>query len=176
MSAMTTYTGKDFDPINPSADLLDIMDIAHALSMICRFNGHTKIFYSVAQHSIFCALEAIKRGLSKEIIIGCLLHDASEAYLSDIIRPIKKELDYYLEVEDRLQNLIWNHFIGRPLTCEEIDKIFEIDDLMLSLEFNQLMPISIDHEYKKLLNSVECKFKLPMEVEEEFINLYQKYY
>ena len=90
---------------------LDIKDIAHALSLICRGNGHVQHFYSVAQHSLACAKEAKVRGYRKEIILGCLLHDASEAYLSDVTRPIKKELTYYLEVEDVLQNSIWKYFI-----------------------------------------------------------------
>lgn len=78
--------------------------------------------------------------MSKEVIAGCLLHDGSEAYLSDVTRPVKKELGYYLEVEERLQDMIWKHFIGRPLTEAEKKEIFEIDDQMLSMEFHQLMP------------------------------------
>ena len=86
--SITTYTGLHFDPVEPDENLIKIKDIAHALSMICRANGHTKIFYSVAQHSIACAKEASQQGLSKELVLGCLLHDASEAYLSDVTRPI----------------------------------------------------------------------------------------
>ena len=111
MSFITTYTKKYFDPLNVDESLLDIKDIAHALSLICRGNGHVQYFYSVAQHSLACAKEAKTRGYSKEVILGCLLHDGSEVYLSDVTRPIKKELTYYLEVEDVLQNVIWKHFI-----------------------------------------------------------------
>ncbi len=116
MSFITTYTKKYFDPLNVDESLLDIKDIAHALSLICRGNGHVQYFYSVAQHSLACAKEAKARGYSKEVILGCLLHDGSEVYLSDVTRPIKKELTYYLEVEDVLQNVIWKHFIQRDLT------------------------------------------------------------
>lgn len=175
MSCIITASGKYIDPIEPKDDAIDIIDIAHALSMICRANGHTRIFYSVAQHSIACALEAAERGLSKEIIMGCLLHDASEAYLSDVTRPIKKELHYYLEVEERLQNVIWEHFIGRPLTKEEERCIFEIDDQMLSLEFKQLMPASINDEDEKLVRDVQCEFVLPEKVKESFIEIYERY-
>lgn len=105
MSCITTYTGKNFDPLDVDESLLDIKDIAHALSLMCRGNGHVQHFYSVAQHSLACAKEAKERGYSKEIILGCLFHDASEAYLSDVTRPIKKELTYYLEVEDVLPNV-----------------------------------------------------------------------
>ena len=175
MSTIITVSGKYIDPIEPRTDALDIADIAHALSMICRANGHTKIFYSVAQHSIACALEAIERGLPKEIILGCLLHDASEAYLSDVTRPIKKELHYYLEVEEKLQNVIWEHFIGRPLTKEEERNIFEIDDQMLSAEFKQLMPASINDADRDLVRKVQCQFELPEHVKEHFIDIYKKY-
>ena len=134
MSFITTYTKKYFDPLNVDESLLDIKDIAHALSLICRGNGHVQYFYSVAQHSLACAKEAKTRGYSKEVILGCLLHDGSEVYLSDVTRPIKKELTYYLEVEDVLQNVIWKHFIQRDLTKEETKLVFGIDDEMLSLE------------------------------------------
>ena len=102
MSWITTYTGKHFDPVAPQEELLELRDIAHSLSLICRANGHMKHFYSVGQHSVACAKEAQARGLSERIVLGCLLHDASEAYLSDVTRPIKHEMTRYLEVEETL--------------------------------------------------------------------------
>ncbi len=174
MSYITTVTNKHFDPVEPDVKLLDIFDIAHSLSLICRANGHIKYFYSVAQHSIACAREAETRGLSREIILGCLLHDASEAYLSDVTRPVKKDLKYYLEVEDRLQNIIWEFFIGRELSEEEKKQIFEIDDVMLSVEFHQLMPQDINDDHQKLVSSVECINRNPEEVCTEFLELFEK--
>ena len=169
MSYILTVTGKHFDPVEPEEYLIDIHDIAHALSMICRANGHFPIFYSVAQHSIACAEEAIERGLSGEIILGCLLHDASEAYLSDVTRPVKKDLPYYLNVEEKLQNLIWKHFIGRDLTEDEKKTIFEIDDQMLSMEFHQLMPEGVDDSWKQLKRGVICEYMLSEEVKDKFL-------
>ena len=122
MSYITTVTGKHFDPMDPGNQEFDIVDIAHALSLICRGNGHIRFFYSVAQHSIACAEEAIARGYSPEVILGCLLHDASEAYLSDVTRPVKKELPQYLMAEEKLQRAIWQHFIGRDLTADEMNQ------------------------------------------------------
>ena len=120
MSYITTYTGKHFDPIQPEPGLFDLTDISHALSLLCRGNGHMKHFYSVAQHSIACAEEAKARGYSARVQLGCLLHDASEAYLSDVTRPVKKDLDYYLKVEALLQDRLWAFFIpGRVLSEEE---------------------------------------------------------
>jgi len=174
MSYILTFTGKHFDPVEPDDNLIDATDIAHALSMLCRANGHFPIFYSVAQHSISCAQEAIARNLPKEIVLGCLLHDASEAYLSDITRPVKKALPYYLEVEDRLQNMIWKHFVGRDLTEEEKKQVFEIDDQMLSMEFHQLMPEEIDGRWKELKSSVICEYQPMEEIKERFIQILNK--
>ena len=96
MSHITTYTGKLFDPLIATADEIDIADIAHALHLLCRANGHFPHFYSVAQHSINCAREALARGFSERVQLGCLLHDASEAYMSDVPRPFKQFLLDYL--------------------------------------------------------------------------------
>ena len=79
MGTITTYMGHRFDPVNPQMETLDIRDIAHALSLTCRGNGHVKQFFSVGQHCIMCAREAEARGYSKRVILACLLHDASEA-------------------------------------------------------------------------------------------------
>ena len=171
MSYILTVTGKHFDPVEPEDTLIDIRDIAHALSLICRANGHFPIFYSVAQHSIACAKEAIERGLPREIVLGCLLHDASEAYLSDVTRPVKKDLPYYMEVEDKLQRLIWRHFIGRDLTGAELDQIFEIDDQMLSMEFHQLMPEEEGDGYHMLMREAICQVQPFEEIRNEFVEL-----
>jgi 5'-deoxynucleotidase YfbR-like HD superfamily hydrolase len=72
------------DPRCASLDQIDERDIAHALSLVCRANGHFPHFFSVAQHSINCMKEAAARGYSTRVQLGCLLHDGSEAYLSDI--------------------------------------------------------------------------------------------
>ena len=171
MSYITTVTGKHFDPMNPDLQEIDIVDIAHALSLICRGNGHIKFFYSVAQHSIACAAEAVARGCSQEVIIGCLLHDASEAYLSDVTRPVKKELPQYLQAEEKLQDAILRYFIGRALTDGERRQVFEIDDMMLSAEFHQLMPEELNEDYRRLKSEFVCGYQNPQEVREQFIRL-----
>src|SRR5437764_5017626 len=84
-----TYTGKNFHLLNPQPDEVDRVDIAHALSNVCRFTGHTKDFYSVATHSILCAEQARKDGMSAKIQLYCLLHDGSETYLADVNAPLK---------------------------------------------------------------------------------------
>ena len=175
MSYITTVTGKHFDPLNPVENLIDVYDIAHALSLICRANGHFTRFYSVAQHSLACAREAAARKYSDAVVLGCLLHDASEAYLSDVTRPIKEQLPRYLEAEEKLQDLIWEHFIRRPLTPEEKALVFEIDDVMLSMEFHLLMPEDIDESYSLLASDVNCETRPPEDVEREYIDLLYRF-
>ena len=171
MSYITTVTGKHFYPLNPNPKDIDIEDIAQSLSLICRANGHFKHFYSVAQHSIACAEEAIERGCSVEVILGCLLHDASEAYLCDVTRPVKKHIPQYLRAEEKLQAVIWKRFIGRDLTDTEQNQIFEIDDHILSQEFHLLMPEDLNEDYRKLQSECECEYQDPQEVKERFIHL-----
>jgi len=108
-----TYTGKLFYPLEPDIELIDIIDIAHALSMICRFNGHSDRFYSVAQHSVIVSNLATP----KNKLIG-LLHDASEAYLTDVPRPLKPFLPDYYVWEDVLTDMIFTKF-GIPDTDPE---------------------------------------------------------
>lgn len=139
MSAIMTYTGTMFDPLNPKPDQIDSRDIAHALSMLCRANGHFKTFYSVGQHCVNCMQEAAARGYSRKVQLACLLHDASEAYLSDVTRPVKHELPQYLEIEKPLQEAIWNKYLPEPMTPEERKQVQDIDDAMLYHEFLALM-------------------------------------
>lgn len=82
-----TVSGKQFYPLDPRPEDVDIRDIAHALSNMCRFTGHTKTFYSVAQHSVIAS-----HVVDPKAAMLALLHDAAEAYMGDIARPWKKFL------------------------------------------------------------------------------------
>lgn len=175
MGSIVTFTGKHFDPTDPEESLIDLSDIGHALSLICRGNGHVKYFYSVAQHSIACCREAEARGYSKRVQLACLLHDASETYLSDVTRPVKKLLTAYLEVEENLQNMIWNKYLKSPLTKEEKQQVFEVDDDMLVYEFTQMMPEKISDAEVELKADIVCSFKNMSEVEDEFLELAKTY-
>lgn len=139
MSCIKTHTGIMFDPLNPKKEEILIEDIAHALPMLCRANGHFKIFYSVGLHCINCMAEAAARGYTPKVQLACLLHDGSEAYLSDVTRPVKKELPQYLLIEEPLQAAIWEKFLDSPLTQEENRQVFEIDDHILLHEFVAMM-------------------------------------
>ena len=169
MSQITTYSKKHFDPITAKDTDVDIIDIAHALSLLCRANGHFPIFYSVAQHSLNCANEAKARGYSKRVQLGCLLHDASEAYLSDVTRPIKAQLHKYLEIEEKLQITIFNKWIAPSLAQEELKQVFEIDDAILYHEFLNLLDEKISDDKPKILSEPNYNFSDFSEVESEFL-------
>ena len=119
MSVMNTFTGRIFDPLKMTKKDVCVEDIAHALSLICRGGGHIRYFFSVAQHSMNCADEAAARGWSKRIVLACLLHDASEAYIADIIRPVKPHLSNYLDIEAQIMSVIYDYFGLANLTEEE---------------------------------------------------------
>ena len=87
-----TVSKRKFYPLNPRIEDILIEDIAHALSMLARANGHFPFFHSVAQHSLECANEALARGYSEKIVLACLLHDGAEAYMSDVTTPVKSAL------------------------------------------------------------------------------------
>lgn len=173
MSYILTYKKIEFYPLNPKIEDIDIEDIAHALSLLCRANGHFKHFYSVGLHSINCASEAIARGYSQNVVLGCLLHDGSEAYLADITRPVKKYLPKYLEIEDVLQNKIFEKWVP-SLTDEERKLVFEIDDAILYYEFTTLFGEKI-FDYEPILKSKpNFDYVEFSKVENEFIELFQK--
>ena len=172
MSEIMTRSKIMFDPVRPDADKIDITDIAHALSMLCRANGHFKSFYSVAQHSINCMREARARGYSQKVQLACLLHDASEAYLSDVTRPVKAELPRYKEIEAPLQDMIWNKYLDAPLTKQEYTQVFEIDDDILLHEFTELMGARIAPYLPNLHTAPQFSFTGFQQTKQEFLTLF----
>ena len=125
-------SGKKFHILRPTLSEIDIEDIAHALSNICRFTGHTTSHYSVAQHSCLVS-DALE---SKELKFVGLLHDASEAYCNDIASPLKKLLPEYIDTENKIQELIARKYkISYPFPA--IVKV--IDRVLLATELRDLM-------------------------------------
>lgn len=174
MSRIMTCSHKMFDPLAPEVELIDIGDIAHALSMLCRANGHFRSFYSVGMHCVNCANEAIARGYSRRVQLACLLHDASEAYLSDVTRPVKEELPQYKLIEEPLQNVIWTKFLGSPLTQEEEDQVFAIDDDILENEFPALMGAQLKETVPQLQSRAQYEFESFLKTEQEFLSLFRQ--
>jgi hypothetical protein len=132
MSQILTYTGKRFDLYEPEAHLIDPRDIAHSLAHLCRFNGHTREFYSVAQH---CCMVA--ELVPDEDKLAALLHDATEAYIGDMVRPLKQWMHAYQDVE----NWIWERICTRFDLAQDLPpSVRQADLIALATERRDLMP------------------------------------
>ena len=114
-----TFTGKKFPLDNPDPELIDIEDIAHALSLLCRFNGHCTKFYSVAEHSVH-----VSREIAPTLAMVGLLHDAAEAYLGDVPSPLKSQLPQFKEFEWKMEQAIGERFGIDPelFKCAELKR------------------------------------------------------
>ena len=128
-----TYSGRRFNPTRPVVDAIVIQDIAHSLSMQCRFSGHVKKFYSVAQHCV-----NVSYICDNADAMWGLLHDASEAYLVDIPSPLKRTgyFDAYKTLEIQMQQAICERF-GLPKT--EPPSVKKADVILLATEARDLM-------------------------------------
>jgi hypothetical protein len=128
-----TYSGNLFSPLDPQPKDVHIEDIAHSLSLLCRFTGHARVFYSVAQHSIQVSLR-----VPPKYALWGLLHDATEAYLNDISLPLKVLPEYseYRDAEKRLSQVIMTRF---GLDPEEPEPVKVADKLMCRIEGCVLM-------------------------------------
>jgi uncharacterized protein len=102
-----TYTGKQFWPFEPRPGDFDIEDIAHALSNLCRFAGHVESFYSVAQHSWLVSVLLPKDSPYR---LEALMHDAAEAYIIDLPRPIKQAMPQYTDMEHKIEAALAEQF------------------------------------------------------------------
>lgn len=129
---MQTFSGQRFYPLDPRPDEIDPRDIAHALSLLCRYGGHVDRFYSVAEH---CVL--MSEAVSAEHALAALLHDATEAYVVDVPRPLKRQLPGYREIEDRVWYVIALRF---RIDLELPTAVKEADSRILLTERDALMP------------------------------------
>lgn len=120
MTWLRTFTGKRFDPLVPRYEDICIEDIAHSLSNMCRFAGHTSRFYGVAQHSVYVSAIMGGYGMDRRAQLVGLLHDASEAYLVDVPRPVKitPQFEFYRSLEHHLEEMIYAKFVGKWGECQ----------------------------------------------------------
>lgn len=134
---MQLVSGHQFWPLDPREGEIEILDIAHALGNICRFGGHSKFFYSVAQHSCLVSDLLLERDYTPEVALGGLLHDAAEAYVGDMIRPLKKQdvFRFYNEAERAILDVIEARF-GMHFSWPAITAA---DDTMLATEKRDVM-------------------------------------
>lgn len=133
---MQTYSGRQFWPLDPRADDVMLVDIAAALSKLTRYGGHCLRFYSVAEHSVLIARALRANGYDPQVCRAGLLHDASEAYLSDVIRPIKPYLANYLTIEARLMLVIAERFkidVALPAAVKAADNAILSDEMVQNM-------------------------------------------
>lgn len=168
-----TFTKLHFYPMRPKQEDVRIEDIAHALSLMTRANGHFKEFYSVAQHSLDCAGMAKAENKSGREILACLLHDASEAYLSDITRPVKSSLTEYKKIEQRLQQTIYEKFLPGGLTDQEEETVKRYDDACLYYEFEHFMGESLFEAPPREIKKPAYRVRAFQEVEDEYNEVFR---
>ena len=171
-----TYTGKRFYPLDPDPSSVDIEDIAHALSNLCRFTGHCREFYSVATHSILCSAEARAyywRDSDARMGLLALLHDAAEAYCSDIAYPIKPHLTGYAEIEGRIMQAIYKGLGITPPDDIEESRIRHIDHRMGATEASQLMHFKDWEQWQDLEPyDIDVSKDLGMPTKDYFLYMY----
>lgn len=152
-----TFTGGRFYPTAPRRCDFNIIDIAHSLSNQCRFNGHTLKFYSVAEHSLILAEIMDTEGFNKETQQWALMHDAAEAYIGDIVRPLKTERDK--QTENRILHELGLKLklkVVSPDTAPQLPEIVDIyDTALLWREKEALLNPSVNKWLKPPLESVK---------------------
>lgn len=161
-----TFTGRQFFPLDPRPNEICIEDIAHALSLQCRYGGHTRRFYSVAEHCCILANYA-----PPHLMLTALMHDAAEAYLVDVPRPIKKSLAIYYDLERDIERAVANRF---GLAWPWHHEVMELDTRICTDERLALMatpPIKWSGEKPAL--GVTIEGLAPEAAEEWFLYLYR---
>ena len=171
-----TVSGRRFNPLAPDPAEIDIEDVARALSNQCRFGGHCRFFYSVAQHSCLVADLVEERGGSAGDVLWALLHDASEAYLVDLPHPLKHRSELgrlYAEAEAGLQQAICERF---GLSLEPPPLVKPVDRALLATERREVASVAwhwpeLDG-YEPL--DLEIEAWLPERARVEFLDRYER--
>lgn len=164
-----TYLGKKFYPFYPTEDSIEIEDIAHALSNSCRYTGHCKEFYSVSEHSVL-----VSYILPKNLQLIGLLHDASEAYISDISSPVKQFLEFYKKTEEKIQNKIFQKY-NCKFSSLDWSKVMLADLSVLCKEKSILMKNGFDWGLSKTpIADVKIMCLSPREAKEIFLSRFNQ--
>jgi uncharacterized protein len=170
-----TYTGRPFWPLRPSKEAISIIDIAHALSNQCRYSGHVKFFYSVAQHCCLLSQWLAEHGGSSLDCLQILMHDAAEAYLVDIPRPVKQYMPQYRVWDHAINDVVrdwmgWKHLPILPIQ-DDLDSRIIVD------ERAQLMDPARLNDWGHKMEPVGVNIEpwTPQEAEHAFLVLYASY-
>lgn len=168
-------SGLYLDLADPKQDQLTIEDIAGALSKICRFGGHVDSFYSVAEHSVLCLSVAREDGLAIAEQFACLMHDAAEAFVGDVVKPLKVMLGNYAAIESRMESVIAAKFgIDFAATKQAYRKI---DHEMLIAERRALFSSDNvkwfgEDAVRRIEPAIQCWW--PRQAEVEFIKAFNE--
>ncbi|WP_080662516.1 HNH endonuclease [Sinorhizobium meliloti] len=164
---MQTYTGRKFWPMDPRADEVFIEDIAHSLSLQCRYAGHCLRFYSVAEHSVHLARHLRWQGV--DVALWALLHDASETYLVDVPRPVKPHLAGYKDAEAKVMAAVCERF---GLAAEMPKQVHDADNRIIGDELVNLAPMEWHARYTDPLGvNIRCWY--PEQAREEFLATFE---
>lgn len=172
---MEVYDGSQFTVGSVEENEYRINTIAHSLSNICRYGGHSKKFYSVAEHSIIMADHVYDTTGDKVLAYEALMHDAAEAYMGDIPRPLKYRLPDYLDTLAKVEKSIAEKFNFPYPTSKSIK---ELDARMIKTERKQVMRPSGNkwfHDSLEPLN-IRVHFQTPVEAKECFLDAYEFYH
>lgn len=159
-----TYGGRSFWPLDPRPTDIFITDIAHALSLLCRFGGHCCVFYSVAEHCVLMSRQCA----DPYDKLWCLLHDASEAYIGDMVRPLKRMIPQFQDIEHKIDRIIFQRFglFGNiPTHIKTLDNRM----LMTEAEVIMLAPPKTWAVKAEVLEHVSLKFWSPEIAKEQYL-------
>ena len=181
-----TFTGKLIDALNPTPDMVDIQDIAHALSMTCRFGGHCRDFYSVAEHSVLVMkIGKLPPSVHESSLHGTvarlalLLHDAAEAYVGDIVTPVKNLLAGAHALERKWLEAIEKKFDLPNVLSLPGEYVKDADRAILSQEVATLFSPVLPEWWRKfeppsqdlfLANPIQCLS--PTEARRQFLHVF----
>lgn len=169
---MLTYTGQRVDPLDVRSFLINIEDIAHSLAMQCRYGGHSNRFYSVAEHSVLISRALESNSYSEGIAFAGLLHDAAEAYIGDIITPLKTQISYAIKFHEHsaLREIFMK--FGAPWPIHPI--VHSYDKRIASTEMKTLFRFLIEQDPDTRPLDVDISGWNPEDAEAEFLKRFHE--
>ena len=169
---MQTFSGRQFWPLDPQPGEIFVEDIAHALSMQCRYAGHCLRFYSVAEHCVLLVRALDRHGASLHEQRWGLLHDASEAYLIDVPRPVKPHLTGYKAAEATVMAAVVSRFGLLPFAMPPL--VHEFDNRIIADERDNLAICVAPWEFDAEPLGVQLRHWSPPEAREAFLGEFRR--